>query len=352
MIFCYLIVLIIAVVGLSFTHFNDDYLSKKNTTAVNGIFVLFIFFRHFSQYISLNDDLIDNSYNLVNMYFNQLVVVPFLFYSGYGIIRCILTKDGYMKKFLVHRFLPTWIAFAVCVSFYVLTDYAVNGLLTYSTHDILLSFVSWTSIGNSNWYMFVIFALYILVYLSFRFIDKKYIYLSLSIFTLLSIGLWILLYFVQVSVWWNTMLCFTLGMWYGVFKEKIDSIMMKPKAYWIITSITFVLFVTVWKLYWIFKISRLFVVTSLLFALVVVFITMKIKLGNPILTFLGIHTFSIYMLQRIPMIVFSRYGSTNYRLLTICLSLTIILAFGFDYIRGRLGNGLKRITHRKEKESA
>ena len=42
---------------------------------------------------------------------------------------------------------------------------------------ILLSFTGWVGIGNSNWYMFDIFVLYILLFVSFYFLkwfDKEF----------------------------------------------------------------------------------------------------------------------------------------------------------------------------------
>ena len=90
-----------------------------------------------------------------------------------------------------------------------------------TTALVMLAYTKWTSIGNSNWFMFVTFALYLLVFISFKLFNKNQLR-GLICFSILSIGLTITLFFLKESWWWNTLLCFPLGMWYGFFKERID----------------------------------------------------------------------------------------------------------------------------------
>ena len=54
-------------------------LNKEQTTCINGIFVLFVFLSHFGQYETM-------PWNRLLLAIGQLMVAPFLFYSGYGII--------------------------------------------------------------------------------------------------------------------------------------------------------------------------------------------------------------------------------------------------------------------------
>ncbi len=57
-------------------------LNKEQTTCINGIFVLFVFLSHFGQYETM-------PWNGVLLAIGQLMVAPFLFYSGYGIMEQI-----------------------------------------------------------------------------------------------------------------------------------------------------------------------------------------------------------------------------------------------------------------------
>ena len=50
-------------------------LSKEQTSCINGIFVLFVFLSHFGQYETM-------PWNNLLLAIGQLMVAPFLFYSG------------------------------------------------------------------------------------------------------------------------------------------------------------------------------------------------------------------------------------------------------------------------------
>ena len=58
--------------------------SKTQTGNINGICVLLIFVRHFSEYIQTGRA--DWVLGTGQRYLDQLIVVPFLFFSGYSLI--------------------------------------------------------------------------------------------------------------------------------------------------------------------------------------------------------------------------------------------------------------------------
>ncbi|MBQ9691045.1 MAG: hypothetical protein IJV62_02935 [Eggerthellaceae bacterium] len=70
------------------TGFFDDYISRESTAAINGIFILLIFFTHASGYMNMSYDGMPILYTFRNLC-RQLVVTTFLFYSGYGILESI-----------------------------------------------------------------------------------------------------------------------------------------------------------------------------------------------------------------------------------------------------------------------
>lgn len=73
------------------------------------------------------------------------------------------------------------------------------------------------------------------------------------------------------------------------------------------------------------------------FVAVVVLFTMKVSVSSHIFTWFGEHVFSVYMLQRIPMIIFSDLGfaQNKYMFLVICIISTILLADLFDRYIGK-----------------
>ena len=94
--------------------FNSDYMSKDTTGAINGIFVLLVFMCHISGYMKLGGSS-DTIWLDLKSWLGQLVVVTFLFYSGYGMMCSIkghAVCQGYFQAqvpepfcaFLISRF--------------------------------------------------------------------------------------------------------------------------------------------------------------------------------------------------------------------------------------------------------
>ena len=119
----------------------DDYLAKDQTTCIKGIFVLIIFLSHFNSYASeaLHVGILNNIYLQVFNYISQLMVVPFLFYSGYSICYSIENKKDYIKKSPKNRFLKLLMQFDLAVILYLIMNIVMNNI--YPLKTILLSFV-------------------------------------------------------------------------------------------------------------------------------------------------------------------------------------------------------------------
>ena len=141
----------------------DDYIAPKESLYIKGIFVILVLLSHFSGYIVLSDSLADYSFNIIRGYLGQFIVTMFFFYSGYGIYESLKHKGKqYLINFPKKRLLATWINFAVCV-----TAFLIEGLLmgnSYQLKTVLLSYIGWDSIGNSNWFMFVTFGIYVIFF--------------------------------------------------------------------------------------------------------------------------------------------------------------------------------------------
>ena len=89
--FIFLLLLIILKDAKLCVRGNTTYLSKEQTNAIKGIFILLVIFRHFKQYVG-NLSILDKTLVLWDDYLDQLIVVMFLFYSGYGVFLSIKNK--------------------------------------------------------------------------------------------------------------------------------------------------------------------------------------------------------------------------------------------------------------------
>lgn len=131
-----------------------DYISLKAIQPIKGIFTLLIIVSHFVTYTTLSGPL-DNTYLLLKRYLGQMVVVPFLFYSGYGVIESFNKKGvAYIHTMPFQRIFKVFLQMNMALVPFWLIKIAQGN--TYSIREILLVCVGWSSIGNSNWYIFAI----------------------------------------------------------------------------------------------------------------------------------------------------------------------------------------------------
>lgn len=337
-----LILLVLCASGLRVAKKNEffsDYLSKEQTTAINGIFVLLVFLSHAVTYLELSGPL-DDAYLTLKGYLRQLIVASFLFYSGYGMLESIQKKGmAYVKSIPGKRFSKVLLHMEIAVALFLLTDLAIGK--HYGLKTTLLAFTFWESIGNSNWYIFAILCLYLIVFVSFLACRaNKWVGTVLTTVLSLVFAFWMIR--AGKDTWWyNTVILYPAGMWWSLLKPQIDKLLMKNDVVWFLTVgavlVPYVLCYTrrdthlVWYYLW-----------GVLFMALLVLLTMKVKLGNDILQWFGSHVFSIYILQRIPMMVFTKLGMTDHRYSFITLSLiaTLVLAVLFDTLLEKLDGAI------------
>ena len=115
MIVFFVIVAIISLLGIKRRNedsisVNQGYLSKDSTNAIKGIFILLVFIRHANQYVRQAgyeySSICDRLFLLTDGLLGQLIVVMFLFFSGYGIM-CSINRGGqnYIRTILRKRLL-------------------------------------------------------------------------------------------------------------------------------------------------------------------------------------------------------------------------------------------------------
>lgn len=323
--------------------YNEDYISRDQTQCINGFFVLIVFMRHFQFYIEYGQ--FDMIYGSFSDWLRQMLVVPFLFYSGYGIMLS-LTKKGnsYVNSIMTKRFPKVLLHFAIAVGLFLITDICLG--VQYPINTILLSFIGWESIGNSNWYIFDTLILYIITFVSFKMFRVKRWAGLLAMFVLTGIFIWHLMS-MKDPWWFNTCIMFPLGMAYTLVKEKVDSFFRRfPVIYYaaLVLSAAFLAFISTRKMT-LLK-YELYAVSIMAFILL---LTMKLKIGNPVLRFLGKHIFEIYILQRLPMLILKDTGLNSYVFFGICLAVTIVLAIGFGFLMRLLDNLIDGKYRKKNK---
>ncbi|MBQ9993179.1 MAG: acyltransferase [Clostridia bacterium] len=340
----------------------SDYMSKDRTTSIKGVFAYIIVLSHMLQYISTSGA--DNIARAAIVGIGQLMVTMFFFYSGYGIMESCKAKPGYMKGFFKNRIIKTLVHFDIAIVLFIILNYFIGK--EYSLKRTLLAFTGWTSIGNSNWFVFCTLALYLITLLCFAvFAKKRGVAFALTL--VLTLGLIVLLREVKHDYWWyNTLLCYPLGMLWSLIREGVEKAFSRSIAGWWAAMISLlVLFVGAIPVLlsglgmmnlvtfprWL-DFQSFYMIFACIFCLVVVVSQMRLRTDNRILRWLGVNSFSIYILQRLPMNVLRHFGLHKDNLIFIPLALCGILIISplFTWLIGKLDGVLfpRKAKNRQE----
>lgn len=295
--------------------------SISQTTCINGIFVILFFLSHFCQYVDTSSMPYFQPYLFLRSHLGQLIVAPFLFYSGYGIMEQIKTKGNrYVNDIPRKRIIKTWLHFALAIVLFLLVDLFIEA--HYPIKQIILSFFAWESVGNSNWYIFAILCMYIATYVAFKCCSqKKTSIILVGAFSCIYI---VAMHFFKDGSWWyDTVLCYPAGMVLSYSKDKFLRCIERYKLPALITCALITLF-----LYTLQGNIIAHELLAILFCLDIILICSFIRIENQVLLFLGQHTFEIYILQRIPMILLqNRIGGYAYLILSFTATIVISILF-------------------------
>lgn len=305
----FFLIIILTLIGAKFfvKKYNYDYLSKKNTSCIKGIFILIVFYSHLVTYTY---SIYNKDFIMLNFrnFLGQLMVTMFLFYSGYGVFESIKKKNqNYINLMPKKRILKTWFNFFIAVLSFCILGFIFNNHFSFG--KIILSFIGWETLGNSNWYIFSIMFMYLLTYFSFKIFDdnhKKALFLN---FILIIIFI-LFLRLHKGEYWYNTIFCYYFGMLYSHCKDSIEIILFNNLKYifsLVLSIFVFLIFMVYSKYNFIF-----YELYSISFVCIIILITMKVQINSIILKWFGDNLFWIYILQRIPMIVFKEVGLSNY----------------------------------------
>ena len=294
-----------------------------------------VFLSHFNSYITLSGAA-DEIYIKFFRFIGQAMVALFLFYSGYGIMESIKRKgNSYVTSIPQKRLLHTIFNFDCAVLLYLILSLILGNDLTIK--HILLSLIGWESLGNSNWYIFVILVLYLLTFIVFKLLSKAPHIVSVAVLgTVVCILIFVThRYHLRASHWYDTIACYVFGMAYSLCKEKIEAIINKNVLIYIsLLLLSLFLFYTLKN-----RSVLIEIVVNLIFCALILLVTMKVTFKNKVLLWFGDHLFEVYILQRLPMIMLKRIGLLDFNVyvyFVFCLAITVLISIAFRFITSKL----------------
>jgi len=323
---------IITLIGIRFSRFHEDYMGVPQTTAIKGFFAVVILFSHMASYLNMTETFQDRLFASVMWSIGQLMVTLFFFYSGFGIMESYRKKGtSYYRSFIRTRLLKVLLHFDLAVLLFAVVNLILK--IDYPVSQYITCWFAWDSIGNSNWFIFDTLMFYLITFTAMMISEETKIppKLFCSVITVLCVLLWGVLEWTKgepMAYWYNTILCFPLGLWYSEFKKSIDSLARK----WPLWIAGLFLIGAVFAVLHAKKTTNAFCLCAPVFCLLITWITMKIRFNNKVLLWLGKYSFSIYIIQRIPMIILKHFGLVSNNILFSALSVITVfpLAFAFQ----------------------
>lgn len=345
---------VIFIIGIQFAPANqyyDDHISLEKSNSLKGIFVVFVFFRHLSQYVELTAGY-ERVFVFIDHYLGQMIVTMFLFFSGYGVMESIKKRGtGYALELPRYRALKVWVHFGVALLLFQAFNLATGK--KFIPGRFVLSLLCWESIGNSNWYIMAIILSYLAVFSAFWLCRGKEKQegvqgyrnqaLIATVFICLVI---VVLIFCRPSRYYNTMLCFAMGLWYSLYGMQVEQFIKRTAGrYWGMTLLSLGAFYVCNHFRGVHVVVH--ECAAMLFVWCVLLLTLKVCPDNRFLRFMGKHVFSIYILQRLPMRLFDKvlhWSDHIFLYFSASFVLTIVMAVVFD----RAMNYLDRLLFQKK----
>lgn len=357
-----LLALVLCVIsGARFTgkELHEGYLSKTQTTNINGVLVALIFIRHFLG------SLPDTPLSFLSHRVGQFVVAPILFYSGYGVMTSIVRKGaGYVAGLPYYRVFRIWTHFALAVVLFLARNVILGEPYTWKQY--LVALTAWDAVGNSCWYIFTILILYIATFLTYCLASRlagrvklRGRALSVNELTVVLMFAACLLYMAtlllldQKKEYFNTSFYYPLGMLTCLCKPSLDKwlredgrryrrLLLGTVGIFLAASL---LVLALWLTVRLSKESLNIVVMGIPSMALIVLLSMKISVNSGVLAFLGSYVFEIYMLQRIPL-KFCEYYFMEQPVVAAAVSITVtfLLALLFHRFTNDLDDrmGMKR----------
>ncbi len=312
--------------------FYEDHLSVKSCVPWRGFFAIVVIFHHLSQVVG------GDSYFYWFIPMGCIAVSLFFFYSGYGLQTKYQSDPTYGGHFLLHRLPPILIPYMVVTLFYWIGGNILGNY--HSFMDALFRMISLQPIVSNSWYIICLLAFYLFWGLAMRICQNHHHMMILGgiAFVVLWIGF---CKYMELGQWWyNAVPAIVVGIIWASFGEKITAYVQK---HYLIIALPLFLF-TVAFYFYLRNYCPEFInsncVLTVLSPICVVVLSMKVRIGNRILQFIGNISFELYMVHGFFISAF-RFISNDVLFSIAVISISIMTAYVLHRLDGILLKKLK-----------
>ena len=131
--------------------------------------------------------------------------------------------------------------------------------------------------------------------------------------------------------YYDTVLCYSLGIAWSIYQDKLDKIFNKNIIFYPVIIIMGVVLLLL--KYYLSEYTTTVILSYLLIGMLLLLITKKVQVNNAILDWCGRHLFNIYLVHRIPMDIFYTLEINlinNYLYFGLCAIGTLVLVLVLD----------------------
>lgn len=270
---------------LSINSKYDGFMEKHNTTTARGFAILGIVMHHISQYME--------GWNVVTYIFyisGFLFTGIFFLLSGYGNVLSFLKINNSDIKAKIY-WLITKILNILEIYILVFVISIIAELITnnFSADDLYRIFTLALP-GWINWYIKIQLLLYIIFFIAFS------LRLSETLKQIVLVTISVICVFVMsrflAGYWYNTLICFALGVIVGQNKDIISEIVYKHK--YIYLTISIILFAVTFYFHTL-QYTKFDIVSAFCFCLLMITATSVFHFYSKPIQLLGTITFEIYL---------------------------------------------------------
>ena len=354
MVFIVPALIVLTFIGIRFQKNNPEentYLNKNTTNCIRGFFIILIVAASLLSFIPRGSgNMFDEPLRILSLggtiegstlSLGGLLFTPFFFYSGYGIFETFKNNGReYARRIPLQQILRHYLSYFIAWVLFAITALAMK--YNYSIKDYLLSSIGLSTIGNENWFVFIMIFMYLFSFIAIRIADKKTAVIINIV--LATFFLFLLIKFEAPAFCWNTTFAYLFGVIFSYLKERIEKrlfrniinrfVMMIGSAILFISSLALIEMIP----YGDFR-AFMFAFPTLFFCMMIVGFTSIFQLRSRILNFIGANSFWIYIIYLLPFIWFRKVPAISghtylYFALTLVVAVLIAVVLNkvFNYL--------------------